>query len=412
MRQGKVASVQRGARVIAFASLPPGIAHVFNAFAEPSYNQVAFARPAGFLRGRRAHSHHRIHRRAFMKQAEKTWVTSVDVAKRAGVSRSAVSRTFTPGASVAPETREKVLKAAKELGYQVDILARSTKEGQSNFVGVVIAGFQDPFRVLLLGEITKRLSENALVPLLINAEDRDKMSELLTILLSYKIAGVIMTSGAPPSEVAQDYLQRRVPVAMINRASDFEGVDVVNSDNAAGGALAARALLEGGARRLVYVNTASSTFSGIERGKAFRSCLSSMKRKFRHTLAEWNAASTGYAAGREAAEALLGKDDAPDGVFCATDLMACGFMDVARSTFGLRVPEDIQIVGFDDIPLAGMDGYGLTTIRQDTNELARLAVDSLLERMRDFNMPGRLRPVGVSLVARGSTNNPLAKKLA
>jgi DNA-binding LacI/PurR family transcriptional regulator len=338
-----------------------------------------------------------------MKNKEKNWVTSVDVAKLAGVSRSAVSRTFTPGASVAPETREKVLKAAKQLGYQVDILARSTKEGQSNFVGVVIAGFQDPFRVLLLGEITRRLSENALVPLLINAEDRDKLSELLTILLSYKIAGVIMTSGAPPSEVARDYLQRQVPVAMINRASDFKSADVVNSDNAGGGALAARALLEGGARQLVYVNTKSSTFSGIERGKAFASFLANAKRKFRCSLIEWNAASTGYEAGREAAEALLAGKQRPDGVFCATDLMACGFMDVARMTFGLKVPDDIQVIGFDDIPLAGMDGYGLTTIRQDTATLAQVAIDSLLERMRNFDMPGRLREVPVSLVKRGST---------
>ena len=338
-----------------------------------------------------------------MKKSATTWVTSVDVAKLAGVSRSAVSRTFTPGASVAPETREKVLKAAKQLGYQVDILARSTKEGQSNFVGVVIAGFEDPFRVLLLGEITRRLSENALVPLLINAEDRDKLSELLTILLSYKIAGVIMTSGAPPSEVARDYLQRQVPVAMINRASDFKSADVVNSDNATGGALAARVLLEAGARRLVYVNTKSSTFSGLERGKAFASYLAGEKRKFRCSLTEWNATATGYVAGREAAEALLSGSDRPDGVFCATDLMACGFMDVARTKFGLSIPGDIQVVGFDDIPMAGMDGYGLTTIRQDTGELARMAVESLLERMHDFDMPGRLRQVPVTLVTRGST---------
>lgn len=341
-----------------------------------------------------------------MKKSEKTWVTSVDVAKLAGVSRSAVSRTFTPGASVAPETRERVLKAAKQLGYQVDILARSIKEGHSNFVGVVITGFQDPFRVILLGEITRRLSENALVPLLINAEDRTKLSELLTILLSYKIAGVIMTSGSPPSEVASDYLQRQVPVAMINRSNDFECADVVNSDNKTGGALAARTLLECGARDLVYINTASSTYSGLERGKAFKAALAAQKRKIEHSFVAWNASATGYEAGREAARALLSQQKRPDGVFCATDLIACGFIDVARTEFGLRIPDDLQIIGFDDIPLAGMDCYGLTTIRQDTAELAKVAVDSLIERMQQFALPSRMQCIDVSLVRRGTTRPP------
>ena len=156
-----------------------------------------------------------------MDMKEKTTVTSVDVAKLAGVSRSAVSRTFTPGASVAPETREKVLEAAKALGYQVNILARSMIQGQSNLVGVVITGFQDPFRVALLGEISRKLSEHALVPLLMNTEDPERLADLLRILLSYQISGVIMTSGAPPSAVAQEYLQRQVPVVMINRKRDL-----------------------------------------------------------------------------------------------------------------------------------------------------------------------------------------------
>ena len=173
-----------------------------------------------------------------MEQKDKSWVTSVDVAKRAGVSRSAVSRTFTPGASVAPETRARVMEAAQSLGYQVNILARSMNQGQSNLVGVVITGFTDPFRVALLGEITRSLSEHALVPLLMNTEDPERLSELLRILLSYKISGVIMTSGSPPSAVATEYLQRQVPVAMINRARDLKGVDVANSDNRNGGELA------------------------------------------------------------------------------------------------------------------------------------------------------------------------------
>lgn len=339
-----------------------------------------------------------------MDTKAKTSVTSVDVANLAGVSRSAVSRTFTPGASVSPETREKVTAAAKALGYQVNILARSMIQGQSNLVGVVISGFQDPFRVSLLGEISRELSAHAMVPLLMNVEDPDGLTDLMRILLSYQISGVIMTSGSPPSAVAQEYLRREVAVVMINRERDLERVDVINCDNQAGGELAARTLIEGGARKLAFVNTAASTFSGIARGKAFAGYLAKLPASHKHSARDYLAASSGYQAGREAAAALLAKPRSrPDGVFCATDLIACGFLDAARTEFGLRVPEDIQLIGFDDIMLAGLDGYRLTTIRQDPGALAHGAVASLLERMKRFSTPGRLKQVPVALVKRSTT---------
>jgi DNA-binding LacI/PurR family transcriptional regulator len=340
-----------------------------------------------------------------MDMKEKTTVTSVDVAKLAGVSRSAVSRTFTPGASVAPETRERVLEAARTLGYQVNILARSMIQGQSNLVGVVITGFQDPFRVSLLGEISRKLSEHSMAPLLMNAEDPERLADLLRVLLSYQISGVIMTSGAPPVAVAQEYLQRQVPVVMINRKRDLKGVDVINCDNRHGGELAAQTLIAGGARKLAFVNTKSSTFSGIARGKAFHDFLAAGGSGLPQcSVRDWLADARGYEAGREAAGALLGDATTrPDGVFCATDLMACGFLDAARTRFGLDVPRDLQVIGFDDIPMAGLDGYALTTIRQDPEALAQTAVASLLERMKRFATPGRLKQVPVALVRRSTT---------
>jgi DNA-binding LacI/PurR family transcriptional regulator len=333
----------------------------------------------------------------------KTSVTSVDVANLAGVSRSAVSRTFTPGASVAPETREKVMAAAAALGYQVNALARSMIQGQSNLVGVVITGLLDPFRVALLGEISRKLSEHAMVPLLMNVEDPAGLSDLLRILLSYQIAGVIMTSGSPPTAVAQEYLKRQVAVVMINRERDIKGVDVINCDNKSGGELAAQTLIDGGARKLAFVNTKSSTFSGIARGKSFVDYVRSQPAGRKCGVRDYLADQTGYQAGREAARVLL--DDParrPDGVFCATDLMACGFLDVARS-MGLHIPQDLQLVGFDDIVIAGLDGFALTTIRQDPGALAQQAVASLLDRMKRFSTPGRLKQVPVTLVKRSTT---------
>jgi DNA-binding LacI/PurR family transcriptional regulator len=332
-----------------------------------------------------------------------SWITAADVARKAGVSRSAVSRTFTEGASVSPETREKVQRAAEALGYQVNMLARSMIQRQSNLVGVVVKGFSDPFLQSLLGPITHYLALRSLAPLLMDASEPDQLAKSLRHLLQYRIAGVILTSGTPPIALAQEYLRLRVPVAMINRAPDLEGVDVVNSDHFAGGATAARTLLAQGARRLVFLSSGAATYSARMRGEGFVQTLAPLVERGEVSLRRLEAPSASYAGGQDAAPTLLA-DAAhrPDGVFCANDVLACGLVDGARQHFGLRVPEDFQVIGFDDIPMAGLSAYALTTLRQNVDALAQSAVACLAERMAEPDMPGRTLQLPVSLIGRSS----------
>lgn len=326
--------------------------------------------------------------------------TSLDVAKRAGVSRSAVSRAFTAGASIAPKTKAKVLRAAAELGYQVNALARSVIQKQSNLIGVVTSGFSDMFRLQLLGAVTHHLGTRDFVPILMDAADPDQMTHALRILLSYQISGVVMTSGAPPAELAEEYLRRHIPVVMMNRAPDVPGVDVINSSNRDGGILAARTLLDQGARRLTFINTQKSTFSGVERGRAFLAYLQGMAAQTGCSAELHTVEEAGYQAGYIAAQTLLSRPQVPDGVFCATDLIAVGFIDGLRRQTSLRVPQDVKVVGFDDISLATMESYALTTIRQNTDSLAQAAVASLVERIGNPALPQRVLEVPVSLVRR------------
>jgi DNA-binding LacI/PurR family transcriptional regulator len=336
----------------------------------------------------------------------KGWATSADVAARAGVSRSAVSRTFTEGASVSPATRARVLKAAEELGYQVNRLARSVIQRQSSLVGIVVPGMQNEFVVQLLGPLAENLAHHSLAPLLIDARDPAQMASKLRYLLQYRVAGVIFTSGSPPIELAQEYLRLRVPVAMINRDANLESVDVVTSDNQEGGTLAADCLIKGGARRLAYVNLPSGTYSGISRGAGFseavaRSGIASISLELvQGTIPD-------YAGGVDVAAQLLDRppERRPDGVFCANDLLAFGFLDAARYDFGLRVPEDIAIVGFDDIPMASTRGFALTTIRQDVEALAREAVGLLVQRMAEPTTLARTRRIPVQLVPRATSKS-------
>ena len=147
------------------------------------------ARPGvGFLENRRRET----------TMSDKKWIKAEDVARLAGVSRSAVSRTFTPGASVSEKTRQKVLNAAEALGYQVNIIARTMITGSSNFIGIVTAGFDNPFRSKLLAPLVHQLALNGFMPLLMNADDPQQLAPSLKQLLSYHVAGVIITSGAPP----------------------------------------------------------------------------------------------------------------------------------------------------------------------------------------------------------------------
>lgn len=332
------------------------------------------------------------------------WATAADVAARAGVSRSAVSRTFTPGASVSAATRERVLKAAGELGYQVNRLARSVIRKQSTLVGVVVPGMHNEFVVRLLGPIVRNLARYSLAPLLMDVQDPAQMESTLRYLLEYRVAGVVFTSGSPPIELAREYLRLKVPVAMINRDANLESVDVVSSDNHYGGALAARCLIAAGARRLAYVNLPSGTYSGISRGAGFSEAAArSGQAAISVELLQGKLA--GYEGGAAIAMELLDRppERRPEGVFCANDTLAFGFMDTARHTFGLRIPEDVVVVGFDDVPMASAASFALTTLRQDIDSLAAEAVDRLVERMSDPSRPSRAQTLPVELVVRKTT---------
>lgn len=334
------------------------------------------------------------------------WATAADVAARAGVSRSAVSRTFTEGASVSQATRERVMKAADELGYQVNMLARSVIQRQSNLVGIVVPGMQNAFVVQLLGPLTQNLARHSLAPLLMDVRDPEQMESSLRYLLQYRVAGVIFTSGSPPIELAKEYLRLRVPVAMINRDANLENVDVVSSDNHGGGALAAQCLIAAGARRLAYVNLPTGTFSGVTRGAGFSEAVArSGQASVSVEFLQLQGKSSGYEDGAAIAAQLLDRPAhlRPDGVFCANDVLAIGFMDAARHQFGLRIPEDLVVVGFDDIPMSAATSFRLTTVHQNIDTLAREVVERLVERLANPSIPARSQVVPVELIVRHSS---------
>lgn len=318
------------------------------------------------------------------------------VALHAGVSRSAVSRTFTPGASVSPHMRERVMKSAQALGYQVNLIARTMNKGSSNFVGIITAGFENPFLASLLAPLTHHLSLHGLMPLLMNANDPQQLERSMQELLSYQVAGVILTSASTSVEQVERYLSRQIPLTMINSDAHISGANVVVSDHVEGGRLAAQELLRSGATRLAFIGQNEGNYSARQRLQGFRQALAEAGLA---PLSEYYAAAGGYAGGMSAGLALFEQAARPDGIFCATDMLALGVMDALRFTLGLSIPGDVAVVGFDDIPQAAQSAYGLTTIRQDPEALGRQAVVATLDAAVEppFVVP-------VQLVRRASTS--------
>ena len=301
----------------------------------------------------------------------KVFVSAQEVAERAGVSRSAVSRTFTPGASVSPETRRKVVEAADELGYHVNHLARGLMRNESGIVCLIVSEISTPYRSALVRALTQQLQLSGKIAMLINTDRSDgSVDRALQQAIRYRADASIILSGLPDKRIAQLCLKSGQRLVLINRDDGQEGPLRINLDDAAAARRILTAFLRAGCRKLAFANSESATPSLKAREMGFRAAAKDMGIEV--TVARYGA--TGYEAGRVLAQRLLTMAERPDAVFCATDLIACGFMDAARHQFSLSIPEQLCVAGFDDIEQASWTSYNLTTFAQPVEEIAREAV--------------------------------------
>lgn len=323
-------------------------------------------------------------------------VTSFDVARQAGVSRAAVSRAFTPDASVSPETREKVLSAAKALGYRVNYLARSLTNQRSDFVGVVAAGLDNPFRTLQIEQIAQTLLARNFRPVLLPTSKSADTSELIGQLLHYSVSGVVVTSDAPPSSLCEECAAHGVPIVLINKGDDIPLVDRVVTDDKTAGTIAATQLIENGARRLAVMAATGVSYTARRRADAFLGhCRATGTDAVTLTIT-----ANDYRSGFEGAGQLAGTEI--DGLFCVNDYLACGVVDRLRQDRAAGLPPPIRIIGHDDIQQASWAAYDLTTILQPCDVQAQQAIELLTSRMAKPGMASRVACTPVSLIRRGS----------
>ena len=309
-------------------------------------------------------------------------VTLKDVAARAGVSRSAVSRCFTEGASVSPVMRDRVMQAATALGYSPNILARSLTTRSTGMIGLVSNNFRNPFFLQIFDQFTRGLQDRGLRPLLVNLTDETDPDRSVRLLRQYSVDGVIVASSTLPNGFSAAFRAAGLPTVHAFGRTDSTGeVDVVAIDNRAAGRMAAEALFSKGCRNLLFLGGPETATTTVDRRAGFLECAA----EHGQVAHVHYAGPYTFQAGRDGLAAILSDGQRPDGVFCGDDVIATGALSAARA-FGIRVPDDIRLIGVNDMDMAAWDGISLTTVRQPLPGIVDASVELLLALLAD---PGR-----------------------
>ncbi|MHB2169323.1 LacI family DNA-binding transcriptional regulator [Alsobacter sp. R-9] len=328
-------------------------------------------------------------------------VTSADVARLANVSQSAVSRTFSPGASVSAKTRERVLAAAKELGYRPNAIARAMISGRSRLIALLVAYLDNHFYPVVLEQLARSLQDRGYQVLLFMTGTGDQ-DRVVQQMLEYQVEGIVMASATLSSSLARECANSGIPVVLFNRYVPSSPASSVTSDNLEGARQLAHLLVDGGHKRIAFIAGHEDSSTSRDREAGF--CKGLAERG--HTL--FARAVGGYTmpGAAEATRALFRERERPDAVFVANDHMAFGVIDVLRGELRLRVPEDVSIVGYDDVPESGWGGYALTTVAQPSQEMVDATVSILLEQVEKRVVHRRAAVLPARLVVRKSARLP------
>lgn len=311
--------------------------------------------------------------------AERRRATSYDVAELAGVSQSAVSRVFQNGASASKAMRDRVIKAANELGYRPNAIARGLITQKSNMVAVVISKLTNLYYPEVLVQLTQRFSERGVRVLLFALEHEGDIGSVLEQILQYRVDGILTAAVLSGSQL-KTIENAHIPVVFYNRTLKDKHVSSVRCDQEEGERWLVDELVRAGHKSFGIVEGPSDSTVSFERKMGALNELTRMGITDVTTVS----GDFGYATGRDCFARLVDKHGGPpDAVIAANDIMAIGCIDEARINFGLDVPGDISIVGFDGVGPAQYAAYDLTTVRQPVQRMSESAASMLLERIEN-----------------------------
>ncbi|HBM60196.1 MAG TPA: LacI family transcriptional regulator [Citreicella sp.] len=324
--------------------------------------------------------------------------TVVTLSKLAGVAPSTVTRALRGDSRISKKTRDRILALAKGAGYTPNIMARTLSSGRNGLYGLVLGPQDNPFYAQILYEATAQAEDLGFRLLIIHAGPGPIEESTAQALLNYQVNGCLISSAMLSSQAGRICEENRVPLVMVNRVAYQQGC-AVTCDNRGGGAELARHLLSRGRRSFGIIRTSNFSSTARDREEGFAGALAEAGLEVRLRYDGKSNYDGGFAAGEEIAR--LPDSQRPDAFFALSDIMAMGLMDGLRLN-GLRVPEDVAVVGFDGLPQAARRIYDLTTIEQPLTLMLRRAFQMVEARMEDRSLPEEVVTLRGRLIARAS----------
>ena len=332
-----------------------------------------------------------------LSPVQKKRATSYDVARVAGVSQSAVSRCFKPGASVSAKTRNKVESAAKKLGYQPNLIARGLITRRSNIVAVLITGLTNLNFPEVLFELNKALGDKGIHILLFTLRKESDVDEVLSQVWQYQVDGIIAAAQFTHEQI-NACNERGTPLVFFNRIYSESTINSVCCDHQEGERLLVESLINDNRRSFVVMSGPQDSSVSTARTKGAISKLNELPARVIQVEGDY-----GYEKACELIREILDADTfKPDAIVCANDTMAIGCIDTLRHEYDINVPDQIAVVGFDGVAAAHWASYELTTIVQPIERMVEAAVNMLLERIEDPELPAEKRLFAGKLLAGSS----------
>lgn len=333
-------------------------------------------------------------------QQQKRNITIVDVAQESGVSYSTVSRVLNGFEHVREETRQRVLEAVDKLGYVANLQARSLAGGKTNIIGFLVPGLDNGY----IGEVVRGADEelsrsNYNMMLYTTHRYQGKESEYVKSISDGMTDGLLLIVPLTPASYITAMQNQKFPYVLIDQSDSTGTSYIVDSTNWQGAYDATTYLIKLGHRDIAHITGLMELSSSVERFEGYKSALSDHDIPFREDYVLHG--DFYHLAGYEHTKALLDNPKPPTAIFAANDLMAVGVMEAIRHR-GLQIPDDISVVGFDDIPQSLITYPQLTTVHQSLEQMGRIAVQLLLEQISNPERPPRRITLATQLIKRES----------
>lgn len=325
-------------------------------------------------------------------------VTSYDVAKLAGVSQSAVSRVFSQKGYVSETVKVKVEKAAKQLSFRPNRLARSLITGKSKLIAVIVADLYYSFYVSILHQLNTNIRLAGYQAMLFSIPSSENIDAICEDVLDYQVDGIILTSARLSTKAVDKFKAANIPLVTMVRTVDDPNISSVTADNYGAGKTVASFLMDGEHEHYAYIGGVKETSTSRDREAGFVEQL-----KEKPLIAYGNFS---YDGGYQTALDLMKKQDVPDAFFCASDIMAMGAMDALRFELGLKPVEDFSIIGFNNTAETAWKTYDLTTVNSSPAFMCERAIQVLTEQISSSQSEALNKLLPTELIIRSSARIP------